>query len=219
MEFKNLIEEVKELYDLLLITDKHYKNSKIHGKQLKSILDIIQIKQNDIVNYVLDKNGRQPKKLKTLRGGYNKKILKEEPDKNIDDEASISSEYENIITSLTYDINDDKFSYKTSDKSLVLEIKILNEIYLRIKKLINISPDLFISHINKYVNKTTLYSLNALQIMINMNDKDFIDCFNNELDDFVGENYKIIINSLMEENRRLENNDEDDEDADRKFIH
>lgn len=101
MELKNLVEEVKELYDLLLITYKHFKNNKLHGKQLKSILDIIQIKQNDIINYVLDKNGKQPKKLKTLRGGYNKKISKEEPETNTDDANDFNGEnFNNSINSL-----------------------------------------------------------------------------------------------------------------------
>jgi len=135
MEFKNIVEEVKELCDLLLITDKHFKNSKLHGKQLKSILDIIQIKQNDIINYVLDKNGKPPKKLKTLRGGYNKKILKEEIETNIDDEVSIpSAELDNIelIDSLLYNEKYGHFYYKNKPIE-----KITNMFWIQKKKLTN----------------------------------------------------------------------------------
>lgn len=123
MELKNIVEEVNELYNLLLITDKHFKNNKLHGKQLKSILDIIQIKQNDIINYVLDKNGKQPKKIKTLRGGYNKKILKEELDINIDDESIISSEYENIINSLMKENRRLEINNKIENDDEILSLK------------------------------------------------------------------------------------------------
>ena len=124
MEFKNIVEEVKELYDLLLITDKNFKNSKLHGKQLKSILDIIQIKQNDIINYVLEKNGKPPKKFKIIRGGYNKKISNEEPETNTYD----CDDFKNIVNSLIENNDDEEADKELLSLKSVVSSDDLNEV-------------------------------------------------------------------------------------------
>lgn len=221
MEFKNLVEEVKELYDLLLITDKHFKNSKLHGKQLKSIFDIIQIKQNDVINYVLEKNGKPPKKIKIMRGGYNKKILKEEPETEKDDElSSLGYEFNNIevIDSLLYNEKYGYFYYKNkptqelTNMIWIQEKKLTNEIYSRIKKNMDISPDYFLMKLKICLEESPKGFMDLLMSMKNMNDKDFIDCFKDEFDD---EEYKNKILLLIEDNHQSNINkkyDEDDED-------